>query len=108
MVVSSALTADSLFNEVFSVLTDQNFGISSENKSIGYLRTEGKDIGSGTYMRMSIKITKTENGSKLVGSAEWMPDAVTISNVNAIFGAHLTQEWGIASCSNTGKPDFLF
>lgn len=108
VVLSSALPTDSLFNEVFSVLTEQNFRISSENKSIGYLSTEGKDIGSGTYMRMSIKITKTENGSKLVGSAEWMPDAVTLATANAIFGAHLTQEWGIASRSNVGKPDFVF
>lgn len=108
VILYSDFSSDSLFNVVLNILINENIRIVNENKDIGYISTEGKHVGSGTLLRMNIRIYKNSNKSNLSSSAEWMADAETMSTVNAIFGTSLKREWKPASIENVGKPDYAY
>jgi hypothetical protein len=108
VIITTGVTSDSLFNEVFSLLTDQNFRIATENKGLGYLSTEGKKIWESIFLRMSIKISRTNNGSKLIAFGESMLDASTMSTINSIYGTNIAPEWKITSRRDDGKIEVAY
>jgi hypothetical protein len=86
--------ADSLFHKVKLALVQNDFRIDDSDKSTKSITTEGKDIGKSTVVRYTIFI----KGTKIVGTAGWMPGASKKATTELLTGA-LT---GISTNPNTG------
>ena len=67
------VSADSLYEEVFTVLLSRGHRISKEDKARLYITTEGKDVGEWTMQRMAILIVETQDGADLKISTERKP-----------------------------------
>lgn len=108
VILKSDFTADSLFAETLNLLIKENFRITNENKSIGYISTEGKKVSEVLFLRLNIKINKINDHSTLIASAESMLDAASYSLANSIWGTNLQQEWHPVFSNGYGNPNFPY
>ncbi len=91
------VTADSLYNELYSILLIKGHRIITDDKERHYIVTEGKDVGESTGQRMSIVVTEKDNISQLKITTEWKPGIVTMAFAIAASGIPIQSEWMTAS-----------
>ena len=54
VITETDMKQDSAFEVVMNILIARGHRIQKDDKARGYINTEGKDVGNGTYQRMSI------------------------------------------------------
>lgn len=94
VLVSKANTsADSLYDELFSILLSRSHRIYKDDKTRHYITTEGKDVGESTLQRMTIVITETESSSRAKITTEWKAGADAAALGSAISGIAYQAGW---------------
>ena len=90
------ISADSLYEEIFTILISRGHRIIKDDKGRHYLVTEGKDVGQSTLQRMTLVITEIANNSKLKITTEWKAGAEAQNSSTAITGIPVQSSWAIA------------
>lgn len=92
VIVQKNISADKLYDEVYTILLARNHRIAKDDKERHYITTEGKDVGEDTYQRMIITITESGGISKMKITGEWKASA----GIAQVAGMTLSQDWAVA------------
>jgi hypothetical protein len=90
------ISADSLYEEVYTVLLSRGHRILKDDKERHYITTEGKDVGQSTLQRMTVVITENENSSKLKITTEWKGGTEASAMATAMSGIPIQSDWALA------------
>ena len=92
VIVQKNISADKLYDEVYTILLARNHRIAKDDKDRHYITTEGKDVGEDTYQRMIITITESGSTSNMRITGEWKASA----GIAQVAGMTLSQDWAVA------------
>ena len=90
------VSADSLYEELVTILLSRGHRLFKDDKERHYLTTEGKDVGQSTLQRMTVVVTGKENSSQLKITTEWKAGAEASMMATAMSGIPMQSEWAIA------------
>ncbi|HKJ34842.1 MAG TPA: hypothetical protein VKA34_23665 [Balneolales bacterium] len=71
VIVNSKLSADSLYQQTFNVLSNQGYTILKSAYKMHQVSAKGSLNPYGTYLIINILITKEQNGSKALLTGKW-------------------------------------
>lgn len=98
VIIQKNISADKLYDEVYTILLSRNHRIAKDNNETHYITTEGKDVGLDTFQRMNIFITESGGMSIMKITAEWKPTVKTTDIVSAMAGRS-NKSWIVAKWS---------
>ncbi len=90
------ISADSLYEEVYTILLTRGHRILKDDKNRHYITTEGKDVGQSTLQRMVIVITENENSSKLKITTEWKAGTEASAMASSMSSIPIQSDWSFA------------
>jgi hypothetical protein len=90
------ISADSLYEEVYTILLSRGHRILKDDKERHYITTEGKDVGQSTLQRMTLVITEKENSSQLRITTEWKGGTEASAMATAMSGIPIQSDWSLA------------
>jgi hypothetical protein len=97
VVIKPGVSADSLYEELFTVLLSRGHRILKEDKVRHYITTEGKDIGMSTLQRMTLVITDFGSNATLKINSEWKAGAEASLMASGISGLNYNADWASAT-----------
>lgn len=93
VVAYSAQPPQDLYAALYKTLILDGHRISSENKDMMMLSTEGKDIGESTTVRLTVVVEKTDAGSKATIKGDWRLGQMGQMWVNSALGVSTNADW---------------
>ena len=90
------ISADSLYEEIYTILLSRGHRISKDDKSRHYITTEGKGVGQSTIQRMTVVVTENGNDSKMKITTEWKAGTEATATASSMSGMAIQSEWGPA------------
>jgi hypothetical protein len=90
------VSADSLSEELVTILISRGQRIFKDDKARHYLTTEGKDIGQSTLQRITINVIEKGNNSQLRINTEWKAGTEATAMATAMSGIPMQSDWQIS------------
>jgi hypothetical protein len=90
------ITADSLYEEVYTILLLRGHRIFKDDKQRHYITTEGKSVGEATLQRMTIVVSGNGDSTNLEIKTEWKPGMEATIMASAMSGIPVSSDWAIA------------
>lgn len=90
------ISADKLYEEVYTILLSRGHRILKDDKERLYITTEGKDVGQSTLQRMTIVITEQDSNSQLKITTEWKGGTEASAAASAMSGVAVHSNWAMA------------
>jgi hypothetical protein len=101
--------ASKFYSDVYKTLAQKGFSFTQENKDMGTISTNFKDIGQGTTLKINVFVDKSDTGSVATLRGAW--------GVTSSFGAGLSAATGSslggtsaeeANWGKSGRPKVAF
>jgi hypothetical protein len=102
-------SVEAYFKRIYRALAAAGFSIKQENKEMGTLSTDFKDIGQGTTLKIVAYIEEYNSGSVATLRGEWGITSSTAAGLSAGFGVEVggsTAEEAV--WSGSGRPKLAF
>lgn len=107
VIIEKDVSADELYEAIYSALLLRGHRISKEDKGRHYITTEGKDIGESTLQRSTIAITEENGIAKATIRTEWKAGTEAAMGASMFAGVAVFADWTQAKWES-GRPGIAF
>jgi len=102
VLVSSSMSADSLYQSLYATAVREGFGIKSSNNEMRSFSTEAKDVGGDTYLRMNVIVELKDSISLATINGQWQFGEATQAMQRVLVGYDTTPTWEDAYWAGAG------
>ncbi len=96
IIILKNVTAENLYKEIYLLTIKEGFGVLNDNVELKSITTDVKDVEADTFLKMSIIVESTENGSKATITGKWQYGPQSQAFQQALVGYTTTPQWSDA------------